>query len=117
MEQIMNYEQAQAAIDTAFPRVNAGIRRFWVGALLSEHQRRGTTAEDFVIRLKKSRAESAKEYRTLRAALREKYGSRSYKITGGDEVYSHGYDRNSNYGWHRVGTVESVLSDIKNGWF
>ena len=67
----MNYEQAQAAIDTAFPRVNAGIRRFWVGALVSEHQRHGTTADEFVARLKKSRKESADAERELRAALRK----------------------------------------------
>ena len=118
MEQIMNYEQAQAAIDTAFPRVNAGIRRFWVGALVSEHQRSGTTAEEFVARLKKSRAESAAKERTLRAALSEKYGSGKYKITVADEVHAHGYMPNSSqYGWYLVGTTESVLRDIENGWF
>ena len=114
---IMNAAQAQEAINKAFPRVKEALRRFWVGALLSEHQRHGTTADEFVARLKKSRKESADAERELRAALRKKYGSGRYKITGGDEVYSHGYDRNSNYGWHRVGTVESVLSDIKHGWF
>lgn len=115
----MNDVQAQEAINKAFPRVKEALRRFWVGALLSEHQRHGTTADEFVARLKKSRKESADAERELRAALRKKYGSGRYKITGGgDEVYSYGYDRNhSNYGWHRVGTVEGVLSDIKNGWF
>ena len=114
----MTNDQAKAAIDTSFPRVNAGIRRFWVGALLSENQRLGTTAEEFVASLKKSRAESAAKERKLRSALREKYGSGKYKITVADEVHAHGCMPNSSqHGWYLVGTVESVLSDIENGWF
>lgn len=114
----MTDNQAQAVIDTAFPRVNAGIRRFWVGAMLSENQRLGTTAEEFVAHLKKSRAESAAKERTLRAALREKYGKGKYRITAADEVHAHGRMPNSaQWGWYLVGDTDRVLSDIDNGWF
>lgn len=114
----MTNDQAKAAIDTSFPRVNSGIRRFWVGALLSENQRLGTTAEDFVASLKKSRAESAEKERTLRAALREKYGKGKYKITTADEVHAYGLMPNAaQSGWYLVGDTDSVLWDIENGWF
>lgn len=110
--------QAQAAIDAAFPRVNAGIRRFWLGTLLQEHKQRGTTAEEFIETLKSKRKESAQKEKILREALRKKYGAGNYKITASNEVHAYGRAPNSaETRWFFVGADYEVLRDIENGGF
>ena len=113
----MTDEQAQAAINAAFPRVAGGIRRVWWAALLDIHRRFGTTADEFVANLKKTRAESAAKERKVRTAMRQKYGTGKYRITAADEVHAYGAMPNSGqYGWYLVGSVDNVLIEIENGW-
>lgn len=60
---------------------------------------------------------SAAKERKVRTALRQKYGTGKYRITAADEVHAYGAMPNSGqYGWYLVGSVDSVLIEIENGW-
>lgn len=116
---MQKFEQYLALIQAAYPRKNQSAQRFWAGCLRSAVEEQGKEPSKWIAELKSTQAKTATEERILRFALRDKFGSRNYKITVSDEVHVYGPMPNARHleGWYLLGDKNSVLRDIENDSF
>ncbi len=102
----IEFTAALEAVTAAFPRKPEHLQRFWAGCARDAAEQ-GGTVEAFILDLKAKQSKSAKEDRTLRAALRENFAR--YRITTTDQVEVYGVMPNTNQtGWYSYGDREEA---------